>query len=136
MYDDIINLEHYEPRFHKRMDRYNRSAQFSSFAALKGYEEMVEEEARLTSKKKELTEEEKNILDNKLSLIMNNINEKPLIKILYFISDNKKSGGSYKEIVNNIKRINKNYIEFIDGSKVLIKSIIKIDGDIFKYIEF
>ncbi len=38
-YDDIIGLPHPEPRSHPRMSLYNRAAQFSSFAALTGYDE-------------------------------------------------------------------------------------------------
>ena len=44
-YDDIIMLEHPEPdpTKHPRMSRRDRAAQFAPFAALKGYEEVVEE---------------------------------------------------------------------------------------------
>ena len=40
-YDDIINLPHYEPKYHPRMSKYKRSAQFAPFAALTGYGEEV-----------------------------------------------------------------------------------------------
>ena len=42
-YDDIINLPHHVSTKHPRMSMYNRSAQFSPFAALKGYEKAIEE---------------------------------------------------------------------------------------------
>ena len=42
-YDDIINLPHHVSAKHPRMSMYNRSAQFSSFAALTGYEKAIEE---------------------------------------------------------------------------------------------
>ena len=35
-YDDIINIEHFEPK-HPRMSMYNRAAQFSAYDALTGY---------------------------------------------------------------------------------------------------
>ena len=50
-YEDIINLPHYEPKYHPRMSKHNRAAQFAPFAALTGYEEQVKETARLTEKK-------------------------------------------------------------------------------------
>lgn len=133
-YDDIINLENYEPRFHKRMDRYNRAAQFASFAALKGYEDMIEEEARITDKKIELTEEEIFILNNKLNLIISKMEQHPIIKIKYFIKDSKKNGGIYKIINKPIKRINnlKRSIELINGVTIPISSIVEIEADIFK----
>lgn len=42
-YDDIISLEHPSPKRHKRMSRLDRAAQFAPFAALKGYEEVIED---------------------------------------------------------------------------------------------
>ena len=40
-----------------------------TFAALVGYEEAVEETARITTKRIELNEEEKNILDMKVNML-------------------------------------------------------------------
>ena len=42
-YDDIIGLEHPTSKRHPRMDRLDRAAQFAPFAALKGYEEVIDE---------------------------------------------------------------------------------------------
>lgn len=42
-YDDIIHLEHSTSKRHPRMSRLDRAAQFAPFAALKGYEEVIEE---------------------------------------------------------------------------------------------
>lgn len=41
-YDDIINLEHHTSKRHPRMPLSERAAQFAPFAALTGYEEMIE----------------------------------------------------------------------------------------------
>ena len=50
-YDNIIELPHFEPKYHQRMSIYNRSAQFAPFAALTGYEDAVKEKGRLTDNK-------------------------------------------------------------------------------------
>jgi len=42
-YEDIIHLKHPTSRTHPRMSRLDRAAQFAPFAALKGYEELIEE---------------------------------------------------------------------------------------------
>lgn len=42
-YDDIIHLEYPTSRKHPRMSRLDRAAQFAPFAALKGYEDVIEE---------------------------------------------------------------------------------------------
>ena len=60
-YDDIINIKNHEPKFHTRMSREQRAAQFAPFQALTGFENEVLEVARTTSKRIELTDDEKEI---------------------------------------------------------------------------
>ena len=52
-YDDIIKLEHYEPKNHPRMSMKARAAQFAPFAALTGFGDAVKETARLNEEKYE-----------------------------------------------------------------------------------
>ena len=132
-YSDIINLEHYEPKYHKRMSMESRSAQFAPFSALVGYSDAINETSRLTDIKHELDEDKKEDIDKTLKLIGDNIRNKPLIKVIYFVPDNKKNGGKYEEyegIVKKIDNINK-YI--IVKNKIIIYNniydilILKID---------
>ena len=62
-YEGIINLSHYEPKYHPRMSMYKRSAQFAPFSALVGYDEQVQECSRLTDKRLEMDDESKEALD-------------------------------------------------------------------------
>ena len=64
-YDDIINIKNHEPKFHVRMSREQRAAQFAPFQALTGLENEVLEVARTTSKRIELTDEEKEGINKK-----------------------------------------------------------------------
>ena len=57
-YADIINLPHHVSKVHPQMSMAQRAAQFSPFAALVGYEDVVEETARQTDTKRELDETE------------------------------------------------------------------------------
>lgn len=41
-YDELIDLPHYEPKYHARMPMVNRAAQFASFAALNGHKDAIE----------------------------------------------------------------------------------------------
>lgn len=50
-YDDIINMPHHISKKHPQMSLYARSAQFSPFAALTGYEDAVMETVRELTKK-------------------------------------------------------------------------------------
>ena len=76
-YDDIIELEYHKSTKHPPMSLYARSAQFSSFAALTGYEEAVNETARETGKRIEIDDELKNILDRKIQILYEQIKRKP-----------------------------------------------------------
>ena len=56
-YQDILERERPVIPGHPPMSRESRAAQFSPFAALTGYEELIEEGARLTDSKIILGEE-------------------------------------------------------------------------------
>lgn len=57
-YDDIINLPHHISKTRPQMSMHDRAAQFSAFAALSGYDDIIKETAHLTDSKIEITEEE------------------------------------------------------------------------------
>ncbi|HIS39196.1 MAG TPA: hypothetical protein IAB45_06825 [Candidatus Onthousia faecavium] len=127
-YNRIINLPHYVSAKRPRMSLYNRSSQFAPFNALTTYAEKIRETARLTDEKIELSEEEKEIINRELLFINKIIQTKPQVVITYFVKDKKKSGGHYKKITGNIKKIDKvyNYIILTDCTKIFIDDIISI----------
>ncbi len=45
-YDDIIDLPHHVSKKHPQMPLENRAAQFAPFAALTGYDAVIDEAAR------------------------------------------------------------------------------------------
>ena len=57
-YDDIINLPHPTSAKHPRMPALDRAAQFSAFAALPGYDELIHETRRVFEDRENATEEE------------------------------------------------------------------------------
>ncbi len=127
-YDDIINMSHHISKKHPRMSLENRSAQFAPFAALTGYEDEVEETARITDKRIEITDEIKSKINMKLQIIQEKININPKVTITYFISDNKKEGGSYKTVTSNVLKIDKYNKQIIlkDNKEIFISDIINI----------
>ena len=127
-YDDIINMPHHISKKHPRMSLENRSAQFASFAALTGYEDEVEETARITDKRIEITDEIKSTINMRLQIIQEKINTKPKVTIKYFIPDNKKEGGSYKTVTSNVLKIDKYNKQIIlkDNKEIFISDIINI----------
>lgn len=133
-YEDIINLEHHTSSRHPRMSIQNRAAQFAPFAALTGYSDAIKETARQTSKRIEIDDGLKSILNNKLQIINRNISTKPLVTFIYFIKDKKKSGGEYITITDKVKRIDlyNQEIIMVDKTKIPINDIIGISSNTLK----
>ena len=131
-YADIINLSRPKSK-HPSMSLNNRSFQFAPFSALTGYEEKIKETARITSPQIDLEEDAKIKLNDKLECLKENINKNPKVTITYFVADKKKSGGSYKKVTGNIRRIDEvgKCLVFMDKTKVCIDDIIKVEGNIF-----
>lgn len=107
VYADIIDLPHWQSPTRPRMSLYDRAAQFAPFAALTGYEDMVNEEARVVDEKIELGEKDKELLNQKVSLIADAVEdgERPTVVVTYFVPDPLKAGGKYKTVTETVKKI-------------------------------
>ena len=127
-YDDIINLPHHVSATRPQMSMHDRAAQFSPFAALTGYDDAVEETARLTDKQAVLSEDEQNQLDEQLRLIADRIDEKPEAEVTYFLPDELKEGGKYMTVNGCVRRIDEyeKEIVFTDGVRIKLECIYKI----------
>lgn len=124
-YDSIIGLPHPTSDRHPRMPMSSRAAQFSPFAALVGHEAAIAETARLTERKIELTEEEKEVLDQKLRLLLETGAEG---MFTWFLPDAKKEGGAYVTTAGRIKRFDQleGRIILSDGTVIPIEDVLEI----------
>ncbi len=104
-YDDIINLPHHVSSKRPQMPILERAAQFLPFSALTGYEDAVKETARLTDTRIELEESEKDLLNTKLHVLLDNLATEPKVKITYFLPDGRKSGGKYVSKMGTVIKI-------------------------------
>lgn len=127
-YSDILRIPHHQSDRHPRMTLLNRAAQFSPFAALTGYEESIEETGRLTEARRELEEDAKAALDEKLQSIQERIADYPKAAITYFLPDHKKEGGAYVTVEDYIKKIDRyrNVLHMQDGTQIPVQEIIGI----------
>ena len=91
-YEDIIHLPHHVSKKYPQMPVSDRAAQFIPFMALTGYEDAVEETARLTDRKIDLDETQKNLLDD---LLRSASESGETVAVLYFQPDKRKAGGAY-----------------------------------------
>lgn len=104
-YDDILYLPHHVSPKRKRMSMVDRGAQFSPFAALTGYDAAIQETGRLTDRDFELDVDGKAMLDEKIRKIRDCIQQRPEITATYFIPDERKSGGAYREIRGRVVKV-------------------------------
>lgn len=145
-YDDIINLAHHVSVRHPKMSIAARAAQFAPFSALTGFDDAVNETARLTEEKAELDENRKAQLDARIKFIQEylkgtfeldeSVSKK--VKVTYFEKDDKKEGGFYKEEKGEIKKVDAYAQRLImeSGRAVPIYDIYDLEGEMFYISEF
>lgn len=133
-YEEIINLPHHVSTVRAQMSKYDRAAQFAPYSALSGYEDAVEETARLTDAKIELDEYEKEKINGELVALLSS----PLgteAEITYFRPDKRKAGGAYLTVRGEIAHIDeiKREIVLVGGLTIRIDDVIQISKseDIF-----
>ena len=133
-YDDILHLPHHTSKTHPRMSRLDRAAQFSPFAALTGYDDVVKETARLTDAQVELTEDEKAVLNERLRLVMESGSE---AAVTWFLPDTKKRGGAYVTTTGRIKKIDELQHQLVmeDGTQIHVDAVTAIDSGILQTVE-
>lgn len=129
-YDDIIHLSRPVSGRRARMSMVNRGAQFSPFAALVGYEDVLKESARLTEAETYLDADGKELLNRALCYLADHLAEAGEVRFLCFRQDENKPGGSYEWVKGNIKRIDqyRNAILLESGGEIYIDCIRAIDG--------
>ena len=128
-YDDIIHLPHPVSGTHPPMPRAERAAQFSSFAALSGYEEAVAESARLTETRTELDRDALEELDKTIRALVAEAAERPEAVIRYFIQDEKKAGGRYETVRGRVKKIDEYaaLLVLAEGKKIPLGDVVSIE---------
>ena len=134
-YNKIIDIVYPKSNRRKHMSLNDRAAQFAPFAALTGYEESLQEVLRPTTPKKNLTQEDKDIISAKLNFIITN-KLKENITVTYFIPDIKKKGGRYETVSKEIKRIDEvnKVITFIDNETIEINKVIDVTSKTLELI--
>ncbi len=122
-YDAIIDCPHYVSRRRPHMSMIDRGAQFSPFDALEGYSDEIDETARTTDDRIELSEMQKDELNEKIRRLNELCAEAahnrragsepilPTVTITYFVADkeinrhSRKSGGAYVSYTGQVQRV-------------------------------
>lgn len=132
-YEDMLYLEAPVSKVHRKMSISERAVQFMPFAALTGYEDLIRESSRMTQRRIELSETEIEELKHKLEILHEHEKEKPMIKVMHFLQDLKKSGGSYQTVEKQLHRIDdiEKKIIFKDRTIIQFDDIISIEHEGF-----
>ena len=132
-YEDMLDLPHHVSGTRRRMSPLERAAQFSPFAALTGYEDILEETDRLTVPRPELTEEEKERIGEKIAGLAERIDRKkeryPALSLTYFEQDERKQGGSLVQKTGCLTKVDRESgcLIFADKSAVFMADVVKLE---------
>lgn len=130
-YDDMLYLPHHVSKTRARMSATDRGAQFSPFAALVGYDEVIRETARRTCTQAELTESEKERINSRLCLLLRQEYAGTPVRIEYFQPDQRKEGGAYVNAEGCVRRIDPLYgiLTLDDGTQIFLEDIRSVECD-------
>ncbi|MBO7375791.1 MAG: hypothetical protein J6V01_01705 [Clostridia bacterium] len=131
-YDGIIDLPHHVSERHPQLGKDSYAAQFSPFAALTGYEGVIEETARATDERPVLDDEAKERLSARLSVLLAHLDEAPVVSVTCFVPDKKKSGGSFATLTGRIKSYSQTerIIIMSGGERIPLDNVYEIRGEI------
>ena len=144
-YADILMLPHHKAANRPQMSMHDRAAQFSPFAALTGFDGVIAETGRMTDQKAELSESQMILLNQKLTLIDDTIQDgyHPMVTVVYFVPDAKKEGGSYQEYTGKVQQVNSAERKLVflaanersAGRDISIDVIREIHGEVVDFME-
>ena len=126
-YENIIKLPHHVSPSRKKMELEARAAQFTPYAALVGFGDVVSETAR-TTERQIIPDEHVVERLNRILVFLSMREEKTAANFTFFIKDDKKDGGKYVTETKTVKSIDEILcaVIFTDNTAVQIEDIIDI----------
>jgi hypothetical protein len=133
-YADMLDLLHPTSARHPRMPIIDRAAQFAPFAALTGYDDAIEETARLTDSMLDMTEDRRELLDRRYQLLLASVERHPQVEVTFFLPDARKEGGSYQTVRGQLMRIDEaeRIMHLQNGHRIALDAICNLDSEIFR----
>ena len=111
----------------------DRAAQFSPFAALTGYESVIQESGRLTDYAVELTDSGLQQINEKLRILAEHSQLTPSVTVTFFEPDRYKAGGAYVTITGKVKRVDTydQSLVLTDGREIPMEAIYDLRCGLF-----
>jgi hypothetical protein len=130
-YEDILYMPRPKYLRHRRMPAGARAAQFAPFAALTGFDADIDEAARVTEPRRELTEESKAVIDERLRMlsIACDAGMEPEVLVTHFEQDSVKSGGRCVSTQDRVRKVStvRRAIVTRGGAVIFFDDIYSID---------
>ena len=124
-YEDMLDLPHHISPTRPQMTLLNRAAQFAPFAALTGYDELIDEADRPVERRVALNDEQQAAINERLRLLEKHLREKPVVSVVWFEPDARKQGGSYRTLSGTVRRLDAagHRIIFDTGEELTMESL-------------
>jgi len=124
-YRDILYRSRPVSSFRHPMSRLNRAAQFAPFDALTGFGAAIQEMARRTEARRELTEDQKAALNAQLLRLKTGSD----VTVRYFLPDERKDGGAYLRVTGTVRKLDSHTrcLHLIDGTVIPIEHLHQLD---------
>ena len=132
-YADILDTPYRPVPGRPQMPRRDRAAQFAPFAALTGFDDEISETARLTDSFSGPDELQTALLDERMRLLAEHLDERPFITAVCFRPDEKKKGGAFVTVEGNVKYLDMTarVITLTDGKKLNMDSLLRLECPLF-----
>lgn len=136
-YCDILFHRHHVSQSRPRMSVHSRAAQFAPFAALTGYDDIINESARYTEDSPDLGESLKADLNDRLVFLLSR-DRPPVATVTYFAPDAKKSGGRYLTFTDRLAKYDpyRRRLLFASGLALPVESITDVASDELDMLQF
>ena len=127
-YDDILHLPHPFSTKHPRMSAHDRAAQFSPFAALTGYGDVIRRADLKTDRKIDLTDEEERAINAALHDLLDAASEQPSISAVCFEPNGSEEGGTYVALEGFVQKVDvfDQSLLLTDGRRIPFQSIYEL----------
>lgn len=128
-YEDIVNLPHHVSQNRPRMSVEDRAAQFSAFAALKGYDDAIDEAAKLYDERIEVVGERAEELNNTLTQLLQAVRTHPQVRLTHFCAMGQGSSGVYRTVEGTLAGINTyaRTLQLEDGTSVRFEDLLSVE---------
>lgn len=135
LYDDLLDLPRPVSKVHPPMPRADRAKQFMPFAALRGYEDVINQRQEIFTPYLELGEEQRDRLDARIWRLREALSagSRPTVRIVYFVPRpgqemEETPMGHYRVLTGAARRIDpERQTLLMDGQAISLPWITELD---------